>query len=73
MKDWLFRILFPKQYEQIERIIELFKLSSDFCLTAPEGVCFKEIRVYLTTGTNGTMINCEWAEVPCEGERWKIK
>jgi len=70
MRDWLFRLLFPKQYEQIKCINELLKVSSspDCRVSAPDGVCFKDISVYLITNAQGSVINCKWIEIPCEVE-----
>jgi len=66
MRDWLFRSLFPSQYEQIKCINELFKVSNrpDFEVHAPDGVCFKDIKVYLVTDAQGCAINCQWVEIP---------
>ena len=64
MRDWLFRILFPKQHEKLR----LFKTGNgpDFRLSAPEGMYFKVLNVYLVTDASGNAINCQWLEFPCE-------
>jgi hypothetical protein len=66
MRDWIFKLLFPKQYKQINHISDLLHINfaPDFHLTAPKDVCFKDIYVYLVTDTQGNAINCEWSEVP---------
>ena len=62
MRDWLFRLLFPRQYEQIKHLSTFLKVSSNpnFQLNAPDGVCFKDIYVCL----EGHTINAEWVEIP---------
>jgi hypothetical protein len=63
MRDWIFRLLFPRQ----DRLLKLLREGSpDFCMTAPEGVSFKMLKVYLTTNPQGQTINCGWVEIPDE-------
>ena len=67
MRDKLFRFLFPSQYEQIKWFQEILKVRvPDFTLTALDGVCFKNVRVYLVTDFNGSVINSVWSEIPYE-------
>ena len=68
MRDWLFRLLFPSQWRQLKHLNELLKVGKnpDFVLSAPDGICFKDIRVYLVTNAPGETINSQWMEIPYE-------
>ena len=69
MRDRLFRLLFPMQYNQIKRINELLVLhnSPDFALHTPEGVYLRDVHVYVTTDSEHSSVSCQWLEVPLEG------
>ena len=70
-RDFLFKLLFPKQYEEIKRLSDLLKLNDnpDFRLSAPDGMAFKDICVYLATNSEGSAINCQWVEIPTVGDK----
>ena len=72
MTDWLFRLLFPNQYKQIKHITGLFNKSGspDCVVSAPDGVCLKNILVYLVTDGQSSTMKCEWIETPCQSETY---
>lgn len=67
MRDRLFKLLFPRQYELIQRMNGLFKLSRspDFALSTPEGTYLKDVHIYLMTDAQDDLsLKCMWFEVP---------
>ena len=60
MIDWLFRLLFKAEYEQIQRM----KASPDCHLKTPEGMYLTDVSMWVRESAEGATLECIWAEVP---------
>ena len=60
MRDWLLKLLFRAEYEQIKRI----KTSPDGYIQTPDDMLLASVSVWVEPGVNNTTLIASWVELP---------